>query len=252
MLDRQNIQARLELSERTEVMLDSTRIAPVNIAPHPIEKELNSFLESWQAPKYLRPQHKKAIKWYYSVKQGRDGTRALCFMCNTDYGFKQLQIHHIDHNRQNNQLSNVTLACEGCNNEERKVWLSERSAAPNAAYNIGSQLNKEKDNEQAEKLLQEQLLKQAPTTFQKSVRYKQETLVYLVRHVKEQKPFDQAVADVEALTGCSHAKAIEYLNAFSMASFAVWRQWFSGEKGQFIAPRPGEAYEKAVKSVTEE
>lgn len=213
------------------------------------------FEKTWQAPFNLRPHQKLDIKRYFSLKQGRDGTRALCFQCNQEFGFRQLQIHHIDHNRRNNQLSNIELACEGCNNEERKVWLSERMRHHGAAHHIGTQLNKEKNSDmqqdKANEILQAELLKQAPTTFQKSVSYKREALKYLVQHVKDQKPFDQAVADVEALTGCSHSKAIEYLNGFSMSSFAGWRQWFSGETGQWIAPRPGDAYDKAVKSIEE-
>ena len=211
------------------------------------------FEKCWQAPFNLRPHQKEAVKRYWSIKQGRDGTRALCFFCNIEFGISQLQIHHIDHDRRNNQLPNIPPACESCNNDERRVWLAERMRHHGAAHHIGTQLNKEKDSDmqrdQADKLLQAELLKQAPTTFQKSVDYKRQALKYLVQHVKEPRSFDQAVADIEAITGCSHNKAIEYLNGFSMSSFAGWRQWFSGENGQWIAPRPGEAYDKAVKSI---
>lgn len=232
----------------------STRTSPGYIAPTSVEKEIISFEQTWTAPFNLKTSHKTAIKRYFSLKSGRDGTRALCFACNVEFGISQLQIHHIDHDRRNNQLSNIQPACQPCNDDERRVWLSQRAANPGEAHQYGIQLKRENErlSEEAEKILQAELLKQAPTTFQKSVSYKQQTLVYLVQYVKEPKSFDQAVADVEAITGCSHAKAVEYLNAFSMSSFAGWRQWFSGENGQFIAPRPGEAYEKAVRSIATE
>lgn len=198
----------------------------------------------------LRPNHKQALKRYFSLKSGRDGSRTLCYSCNMEFGNAQIEIHHVDHNRRNNQLSNVLPACRPCNDDERRTWLSELNRSSHAAHHIGTQA-KEKEimKDIANELLQQELLKQAPTTFQKSVSYKQQTLAYLVQYVKEQRSFDQAVADVEALTGCSHAKAIEYLNGFSMSSFAGWRQWFDGESGQWIAPRPGPAYDKAVSSV---
>lgn len=220
--------------------------APHRIPPPSREKQISLFEQEWRQVNELKPWHKEAIKQYFSFKQGRDGTRGLCCFCNVDFGFRQLQIHHIDHNRKNNQLSNVQVACEGCNNEERKVWLAERARAHNATHRIGAQLKRENnsDMQEAEKLLQEQLLKQAPTTFQKSVSYKKQVLAYLTEYVKEKKSFDTATADVEALTGCSHAKAIEYLNAFSLSVFAPWHQ-YSNESGQWIMPRQGsEAYKK--------
>lgn len=232
----------------------SSRTSQGYIAPHPIEKEIISFEQTWTAPFNLKTSHKTALKRYFSLKSGRDGIRGLCFACNVEYGISQLQIHHIDHDRRNNQLSNIQPACQPCNDDERRVWLSQRAATSGEAHHYGIQLKREndKEKEKANELLQEQLLKQAPTTFQKSVSYKKQTLAYLVQHVTDAKGFDQAVADVEAITGCSHAKAVEYLNAYSMSSFAGWRQWFSGENGQFIAPRPGEAYDKAVRSIKEE
>lgn len=242
------------IEENNNVNL-STRIAPQIIVPHPKEKEIISFEETWTAPMNLRPKHKKELKRYFSLKSGRDGSRSLCYSCNMEFGNEQIEIHHIDHDRRNNQLSNVLPACRPCNDDERRIWLSEINRSSHAAHHIGTQLKKEKTTnkevEQANKLLQQELLKQAPTTFQKSVSYKQQTLAYLVRYVKEAKQFDQAVADIEALTGCSHAKAIEYLNAFSISVFAGWRQWFNGESGQWIAPRNGPAYDRAVKEVAE-
>lgn len=238
--------------EQTESL--STRSAPHVIAPHPIEKEIISFEQTWTAPFNLKTSHKTSLKRYFSLKSGRDGTRALCFSCNVEFGISQLQIHHIDHDRRNNQLSNIAPACQPCNDDERRVWLSQCAANPGAAHQYGSQLKRENEKmqEQAEKLLQAELLKQAPTTFQKAVSYKTQTLAYLVQHVKDVKSFDQAVADVEAITGCSHNKAIEYLNGFSMSSFAGWRQWFDGQNGQWIAPRPGPAYDKACSQVKTE
>jgi 5-methylcytosine-specific restriction endonuclease McrA len=213
---------------------------------HPyVEKETELFERSWLAPKNLRPEHKRQLKYYWSKKQGRDGTEVMCSTCKVVFGFEQIQVHHIDHNRKNNQLSNIQPACEGCNNDERAQWMSETRKGTRTPHHIGSaMLKKENDTMEATKILQEQLLRQAPPTFQKKFEYMTKTIAYLTEYVKEPKPFDTAVADVEALTGCQHAKAIEYLNGLSVSVFAPWRQW-TDQSGQWIAPRTGsEAYKK--------
>lgn len=206
-----------------------------------LEKErdvwLAEFERTWKAPRLLRPKHKAAIKQYYSIKQGRDGTRTICYFCGMEFANGQLQIHHIDHNRTNNQLSNVPPACESCNNDERKEWLAASYAKRAPVITLLKKEN-ETDPESIQKALSERLLKEAPTTFQKSKQYKHRTLVYLLQNVKFPKLFDVAIADVVAITGCSYSKAIEYLNGFSQSFYAPFDQWFD-EGTQYIGPRKG-------------
>ena len=43
--------------------------------------------------------------------------KSLCENCGTN---KDLQIHHIDKNRNNNQLSNLVLLCRSCHSKEHR------------------------------------------------------------------------------------------------------------------------------------
>ena len=218
-----------------------------SIRPVSREKERSDFLETFEsaykAPRLLRPMHKQAIKQYLSVKQNRDGTRALCCFCNVEFGINQLQIHHKDHDRTHNQLSNIDASCEPCNNDERKTWLA-ASYASRASVITPLKKENDKEMETIEKQEERRLLKQAPSTMQQTVKYKQQALDYLIEYVKEAKDFETAVSDVEAITGCSHAKAIEYIDAFSRSVFSPFYQGVTSEH-QFVAPRNNEAYTRA-------
>jgi Tfp pilus assembly protein PilP len=208
----------------------------------------------------LKPAHKRKIKEYTAKKQNREGETCCCEECGTLFGFSELKIHHIDHNRRNNQLSNVRVFCENCNNEDLRKWMS---AVNRARYADRAPLPTPKDKEKstnAETISQadkSRLIKQAPLTTQMKIRYKQQTLEYLIEFVKSEKEFDQVVADIEAITGCSHQKAIEYADSFSRSPFSAWRQWVSPATGQRIAPREGwpaakyatEEYKAALKAV---
>jgi len=212
--------------------------SPPQLAPHPQEKERKDFLtdfeSKWKAPKLLRTHSKRILKEYYSKKQGRDGTRALCYLCNIEFGIDSLQIHHLDHDRTNNQLSNISPACGPCNNDERSNWL-----AASYAEHASVITPREKENAQIAEMDQERLKKQAPLTTQLKIMYKRETLEYLIQYVTDEKDFDQVVADVEARSNCSHQKAIEYVDSYSRSSFSPWRQWTNLTLGQRIARRPG-------------
>lgn len=245
------------MSTEREIPIEST--PSTCTVPRPREKDshekMAEFELGWKPPSLLRPEQKKKLKQYYSLKQGRDGTRALCCFCNKEFGIQDLEIHHKDHKRINNQLSNLELACGPCNRDERAQWMAAYYAQQRSVITA-----KEKENTtESETLAQadrSRLIKQAPLTTQMKIRYKQQALEYLIEYVKYEKDFDLAVADVEALTGCSHQKAIEYLDSFSRSSFSPWRQWQS-QAGQRIAPRDGwnaakyatEEYKQAMKAV---
>lgn len=238
-----------------ELVEESPRIGVGRIQPVPREEERMSWLAEfeikWKSVRLLRPNHKLAIKQYYSLKQGHDGTVALCYFCKKQFSIHDMQIHHCDHDRTNNQLSNVPPACGACNNEDKARYMAAEYSHlyANRASVIALKRENTTESESIEKSEQARLLKQAPLTTQLKMRYKQEALAYLIEYVKDQKLFDVAVADVESITGCSHVKAIEYLDAYSVSGFAPFRQWLN-ENGQWIAPRQdSEAYKRAVEQV---
>ncbi|HZG49421.1 MAG TPA: HNH endonuclease [Thermoleophilaceae bacterium] len=43
-----------------------------------------------------------------------------------------IDVDHLDHNRQNNRLENLAVACRGCQNRQRRFCLSKNSARPEA------------------------------------------------------------------------------------------------------------------------
>jgi hypothetical protein len=237
-------------------------IAGARIVPHPREKDrldfLTNFENDWKPPSLLRPVQKRKIKEYYSQKQGRDGTRALCCFCNKEFGIEDLVIHHRDHNRTNNQLSNTPPACGPCNNEERKEWLRASHAR---RASVITPLNKQTENEseQLTEIQQERILKKAPWTSQRKVLYRQKILIHLITRVKTPTPFYQVVADCEAVSECSHDKAIEYLDAFSNSYYAPYAKFQDGDGDWMLKPRPGwdmkiatEEFKKAWKAVQDE
>lgn len=214
-------------------------IAPDGIAPHPREieaaQQVAKFEETWKAVSLLKPPQKERLKGYWSLKQGRDGTRVMCYFCHVEFGLKQIQIHHHDHDRTNNQLSNLAPACEPCNNDERARWLSERNR--NTYPAAGSVTIDQKEREQNCEIDEARLLKQAPYTTQKKVEYRQKALDYLLEYVIRPTDFDNVVGDIEALTGCSHNKAIEYADSFTCSPrFSPFRKWMGLENPQQIDP----------------
>jgi len=223
--------------------LDST-------APYSREEEridwLQEFERAWYPVLELKPWHKEKVKRYYAIQQKQEGRTIICQKCGKLCGFEGTQIHHPDHNDRNNVLSNLRVYCDACNEEEKKEWL--RTLAKRRHVDRATlPTPKEKENTSIAESDQARLIKQAPLTTQLKIHYKQETLDYLIRYVKSSRLFDDAVADIEAITGCSHAKAIEYLDALSRSSFAPFRQWMPEAGQQWIAPREGsEAYKKAL------
>lgn len=200
----------------------------------PIEARI--LIEDYTAKKRLRPRDKTKIKRIISYWQGYDGKIARCELCNdtVPVDIKDLTVHHPDENPSNNDIYLLMVAHHACNSSEHQ-----RTRA-SANLDILTDLKKENmtDGEIVAKATSERLLKEAPTTFQKSKQYKQQALVYLLQYVRDSKVFDVVVADIEAITGCSHNKAIEYLNGYSLSGFAPFRQWIS-QNGQYIAPREG-------------
>lgn len=220
---------------------------------HPLSREeerriwLENFEKNWKSVRELRPNHKLAIKQYYSLNQGHDGGVALCYYCKAQFGIKALQIHHLDHDRRNNQLSNIVPACEPCNEDEKSRWMSEYNRR---AYveRVSLPLPKEKENEigatKKQEIDQQRLVKQAPLTTQLKLKYRHEVLKLLIKevmghnHRNNRKNFDELIADTVFLVGCSQAKAIEYVDSFTISVFAPFRQW-TDQSGTWIGVREG-------------
>lgn len=206
-------------------------------------RDVKGFEDAYRPPQnLLSKQQKDDIKIYHSFKQGRDGTRVLCSFCGIEFSILDAEIHHRNHSRFDNQLPNVEPACRPDNEEDRAKFMSETRRSDRANGSVSS-LKKENTSESdtitltVQETVQQELLKQAPTTFQKSVEYKAKTLAYLQEHVKEPTELDTAVFDIVALVGCSEAKAREYLNAYSLSKFAPFKLDRDAYGTLKIAPR---------------
>lgn len=209
-----------------------------------------NFVANWKAPRLLSKPQKDNIKKYLSIMQGRDGTRVLCCFCNKEFGTPDAEVHHKDHDRTHNKLEDLEASCRPCNQADKAVWMKQMASCIKKG---GSVISQKKENEAedatAAKRLEEQAMAAIPTTRMK-LRYTSTVLAYLTVYVTEPREFDSCVADVEAITNCSHQKAIEYLNARSLSPFAGWRQ-YTVNGTTSIAPRKGEtgqsnAYARAL------
>lgn len=229
-LDKNNTDGQRTISNETVPLQSGIG----RLGTHPKEAQIEEFVKSWKAPQRLRTSHKRDLKEYFSLKQGYDGNTANCELCGKLFEIRQLQIHHLDHVINHNELSNLMPACQACNDEERGRWMASTRGS------LSNQLKKENQIQKtgltADQIQQLQLLKQAPTTFQKSVEYKQQTLAYMVEYVKEATEIEELAWDIVAIAGCSYTKAVEYINSYSRSNRSPFRQWESQEK-LFVAPR---------------
>jgi len=76
--------------------------------------------------------------WFKELKKGES-----CRMCGSKI---DLQVHHIDENRQNNQMSNLIILCRSCHSKQhrKKEWgqkmkktqdFSKRKRGKNGQFN---------------------------------------------------------------------------------------------------------------------
>src|SRR5213593_4705354 len=93
------------------------------LTPGSREKE-SFFGANWRAPQRLRKHHKQAFKMHMSKEQGYNGDTARCTFCNRLFRTEEIEVHHKNHNVNNNQLSNLAPACRACNMDDRAKWLA--------------------------------------------------------------------------------------------------------------------------------
>lgn len=234
--------------------LEGASIAPT---PQTREKEIYLIEQTWRPVFDLKPKHKETIKRYWSLKQGRDGTRALCCMCNVEFVIGQLQIHHPDHNRRNNQLSNTLPCCEQCNNEERADWLRKQySTTPTDTASLPkSEKENTTDSATDRKLAEDKILAQTPT-LKYSRKYKALAQQFLLSACKDgPRQRDKLVQDFVSYTalfdpdniGCSDLKAGEYIDDLSLGVFAGWKQ-FPTVSGPMIEAKPDSQVYQQIKA----
>jgi hypothetical protein len=256
-------QAEIPASNAETIVLDT-------IPPHPREKERLAWIENFERTWYpvveLRPSHRFRLKEYTMKKQKQEGQTVRCELCGKLCDYFGTQIHHPDHNDRNNHLSNIRVYCDVCNEAEKKVWLSQlmkaRHHAPVDTTTLCSP--KEKQTEAITEEQKERILRKAPWTSQKKVEYRHKILVHLIGSVTETdadeaQSFYSHVADAEAITGCSHDKAIEYLDAFSTSYYAPFQKVHLKNGDVKIVRRLSwnpkfatEEYKKAMDEVQEE
>lgn len=203
------------------------------------QAQIQAIENKWIAVQELKKGHKLTIKQYASLVQGHEIGRALCYFCHKQFGYGDLEIHHKDHNKRNNQLSNVTPACGPCNNEERAQWLAvENKKVRTPTDTLLTQQKQTDEGVVVQKQHDEsETLKRAPWPCQKKVGYRHKALVHLIRLIKagvldNGREFDTLVYDIETLSGCSHDKAIEYLNGWSISSYAPLAKYRANTEGE--------------------
>jgi hypothetical protein len=241
---------------------DKEATVPNAIPPHSREKErlfeLENFEKGWFPVRELRPPHKLRLKKYTAKKQKQEGQTCICEQCGKLCGFSGVQIHHRDHDTRNNQLPNLAVFCDVCNEDEKKRWLSQlmKSRHHTQADTTTLRSPKEKEIEAISEEQKERILRKAPWTSQKKVEYRHKILVHLIENIKGPITFYGLVADSEAISGCSHDKAIEYLDAFSNSVYSPYAKFQDDDNDWMLKPRTGwdvkyatEEYKNALKEV---
>lgn len=71
------------------------------------------------------PCYKNGIKFFKTIAKKVKEDRRYCERCNTDLIDAERWhwcVHHIDHNRDNNEMSNFELLCKSCHQVEHECW----------------------------------------------------------------------------------------------------------------------------------
>ena len=76
-------------------------------------KDLAQKIQSGDSFKKIRPEHYKNGKTVYRINAFREYPHK-CSVCNWDEDEDVLEVHHIDKNRQNNNLENLIILCPIC------------------------------------------------------------------------------------------------------------------------------------------
>ena len=92
------------------------------------ENRLILLKSRWTAPQRLRTPHLKIVREIKSREQGHDGMMAVCTFCKRLFPVDTFDVHHSDHKTENNDLSNLELACGPCNDKENAAWRARRAA----------------------------------------------------------------------------------------------------------------------------
>lgn len=121
------------------------RESPCIVCGKPILAQLNKKTCSRECAnknragiKYKQGSLKDKVKTYIALKKRLSESRGtICEVCGYSK-FEILQVHHIDHNRQNNELRNLKLICPNCHfeshyNERLARRTNVKSLLPNTS-----------------------------------------------------------------------------------------------------------------------
>lgn len=77
----------------------------------------------------MRTHHKDLVKRIFSLEQGFDGSIALCYGCSRQGEVEHMQIHHKDHIESHNEIDNLAIMHQNCNNHEHARWRLSKLAS---------------------------------------------------------------------------------------------------------------------------
>lgn len=82
-------------------------------------KDLAQRVDSGEKFNSIRPEHFKTGEWNYREKALKEYPHK-CMICGWDEDDRILEVHHIDENRENNSIDNLSVLCPTCH---RKITL---------------------------------------------------------------------------------------------------------------------------------
>lgn len=168
----------------------------------------------WEPRTELKKVHKDKLKRYWSLLEGRDGTELMCQHCKMVFGLAQIEVHHTTGRKRgkaDNELHHLKPLCGPCNRNA----IAKLNAGIEPDTLGRKQLNKEIDQHTDAEKLQQKLLLEAPTIFQKSKSYKRQFFDYMFEYLAGGRPYDVIVQEATAMIGCQKEWTTECLDVHS-------------------------------------
>lgn len=102
-------------------------------------------------PNYLGAEHEYGIEFDNSLKERirfRDGYRCKICGCSQVENGRQLDIHHMDYNKKNNNVYNLISLCIHCHrrtNSNRDMWKEKLTANGKQGFDLGREISAKTD-----------------------------------------------------------------------------------------------------------
>jgi hypothetical protein len=119
-LDKSSAQISREVGTSHHLVLQWVREANITVR----DTERKALRHSKRMSGTANPAYTNGNTQRYIARKLEKANPRICEWCNTK---KDVQIHHIDHNRQHNEVDNLMWLCGACNRLESNIWILYKS-----------------------------------------------------------------------------------------------------------------------------